>query len=47
MKMDEKELQHLVFLSEVVLTGNKKGLMKETLQCVIICGQIRPECRSA
>lgn len=35
MKMDEKELQHLVFLSEVVLTGNKKGLMKETLQCLL------------
>ncbi|WP_246294191.1 hypothetical protein [Paenibacillus planticolens] len=33
--MTQKELSHLVFLSEVVLTGNKKSLMDETLQCLL------------
>ncbi|NOU86765.1 hypothetical protein GC102_13405 [Paenibacillus sp. LMG 31460] len=35
MKMTQKELSHLIFLSEVVLTGNKKSLMDETLQCLL------------
>ncbi|WP_246320912.1 hypothetical protein [Paenibacillus germinis] len=33
--MTQKELSHLIFLSEVVLTGNKKSLMDETLQCLL------------
>lgn len=35
LKMTQKELSHLIFLSEVVLTGNKKSLMDETLQCLL------------
>ncbi|WNR43152.1 hypothetical protein [Paenibacillus roseipurpureus] len=35
MKLTQKELNHLIFLSEVVLTGNKKSLMEETLQCLL------------
>lgn len=35
MKMTQKELSHLIFLSEVVITGKKKGLMDETLQCLL------------
>ncbi|MNF85251.1 hypothetical protein D3C84_676390 [compost metagenome] len=35
LKLTQKELNHLVFLSEVVLTGNKKSLMDETLQCLL------------
>lgn len=35
MKLTQKELNHLVFLSEVVLTGKKKSLMDETLQCLL------------
>ncbi|WP_261807550.1 hypothetical protein [Paenibacillus sp. N3.4] len=33
--MTQAELSHLVFLSEVVLTGKKKSLMEETLQCLL------------
>ena len=35
LKLTQKELNHLVFLSEVVLTGKKKSLMDETLQCLL------------
>lgn len=35
LKLTQKELNHLVFLSEVVLTAKKKGLMEETLQCLL------------
>lgn len=35
LKLTQKELNHLVFLSEVVLTGRKKSLMDETLQCLL------------
>jgi hypothetical protein len=35
MKMTQKELTHLIFLSEVVISGKKKGLMDETLQCLL------------
>ncbi|OPH57205.1 hypothetical protein BC351_25390 [Paenibacillus ferrarius] len=35
MKLTQKELSHLIFLSEVVLTGKKKSLMDETLQCLL------------
>ncbi|KRF03884.1 hypothetical protein ASG89_03780 [Paenibacillus sp. Soil766] len=35
LKFSQKELNHLVFLSEVVLTGKKKSLMDETLQCLL------------
>lgn len=35
LKMTQKELNHLIFLSEVVLTGKKKSLMEETLQCLL------------
>jgi hypothetical protein len=35
MKLTSEELHHLVFLSEVVLRGKKRGLMEETLQCLL------------
>ncbi|WP_261301842.1 hypothetical protein [Paenibacillus andongensis] len=35
LKMTQEELSHLIFLSEVVLTGKKKSLMDETLQCLL------------
>ncbi|MNI06824.1 hypothetical protein D3C73_598180 [compost metagenome] len=35
MILTQKELTHLIFLSEVVITGKKKGLMDETLQCLL------------
>ncbi|MCR8643913.1 hypothetical protein NV379_14755 [Paenibacillus sp. N1-5-1-14] len=35
MKLNEEELRHLVFLAEVVLSGRKKSLMDETLQCLL------------
>jgi hypothetical protein len=35
MKMTQKELNHLIFLSEVVISGKKKSLMEETLQCLL------------
>lgn len=35
LKMTQKELSHLIFLSEVILTGKKKSLMDETLQCLL------------
>ncbi|UJF31565.1 hypothetical protein [Paenibacillus hexagrammi] len=35
MNITQKELSHLVFLSEVVLTAKKKSLMEETLQCLL------------
>ncbi|ANE48272.1 hypothetical protein SY83_20500 [Paenibacillus swuensis] len=31
MKYTEEQLRHVVFLSEVVLQGNKRGMMEETL----------------
>jgi len=33
--MNEREIGHLVFLAEVVLNGNKKGLMEETYQILL------------
>jgi len=33
--MTHEQLSHLIFLSEVVLTANKKSLMDETLQCLL------------
>jgi len=35
MRLEENALHHLIFLAEVVLEGRKKGLMEETLQCLI------------
>ncbi|MDD9265636.1 hypothetical protein ACFPES_01185 [Paenibacillus sp. GCM10023248] len=35
MKLAQKELNHLIFLTEVVLAGKKKSLMEETLQCLL------------
>ncbi|RTE04853.1 hypothetical protein EJQ19_25935 [Paenibacillus whitsoniae] len=35
MKMTQKELNHLIFLTEVILSGKKKNLMEETLQCLL------------
>jgi hypothetical protein len=34
MLLTQKELSHLIFLSDVVLNGKKKALMEETLQCL-------------
>jgi hypothetical protein len=34
-KFTQKELNHLIFLSEVVIEGKKRGLMDETLQCLL------------
>ncbi|MGG1518323.1 hypothetical protein ABE504_23090 [Paenibacillus oryzisoli] len=33
--MTQKELNHLIFLTEVILSGKKKNLMEETLQCLL------------
>ncbi|MGG1556441.1 hypothetical protein [Paenibacillus ferrarius] len=33
--MTQKELNHLIFLTEVILSGKKKNLMQETLQCLL------------
>lgn len=35
LKMTQKELNHLIFLTEVILSGKKKNLMEETLQCLL------------
>lgn len=35
LKMTQKELNHLIFLTEVILSGKKKNLMQETLQCLL------------
>jgi hypothetical protein len=35
MKLTQKELNHLIFLTEVVMEGKKRGLMDETLQCLL------------
>jgi hypothetical protein len=35
MKINQKELNHLVFLSEVILEGKKKSLMEEAMQCLL------------
>jgi hypothetical protein len=35
MKLTQKELNHLIFLTEVVIEGKKRGLMDETLQCLL------------
>ena len=35
MKLTQSELQYLVFLAGVVRDGNKRGLMAETIQCLI------------
>ena len=35
MKYTQHELAHLIFLAGVVRDGNKKGLMIETIQCLL------------
>ena len=35
MPLMQKELGHVVFLSQMILDGNKKGLMPETMQCLL------------
>jgi hypothetical protein len=35
LKLTQKELNHLIFLAEVVIEGKKKGLMDETLRCML------------
>ena len=35
MKLMQEELNHLIFLTEVVIEGKKKGLMDETLRCLL------------
>jgi hypothetical protein len=35
LKLTQKELNHLIFLAEVVIQGKKRGLMDETLQCML------------
>jgi hypothetical protein len=35
MKMTQKELYHLLFLSDVVLSGKKVELMEDTLKCLM------------
>lgn len=35
MKLTEEELRHVVFLAEVVLDGDKRSMMEETLQCLL------------
>ncbi len=33
--MTQRELYHLIFLSEVVLSGNKIHLMEDTMRCLL------------
>lgn len=35
MKVTQEELSHLIFLSEVILNGNKKARMEEMLRCLL------------
>lgn len=35
MKLTQKELNHVIFLSEVVLDDHKKALMPEALECLL------------
>jgi hypothetical protein len=35
MIVTQKELSHLIFLTDVVMNGKKKVMMEETLQCLI------------
>lgn len=35
MSLTQKELGHVVFLSQMILDGNKKGLMPEAIQCLL------------
>ncbi|HEY0828757.1 MAG TPA: hypothetical protein VGE40_11715 [Bacilli bacterium] len=35
MLLTQKELGHVVFLSQMILDGNKKGLMPEAIQCLL------------
>ncbi len=35
MSLTQKELGHVVFLSQMILDGNKKGLMPESIQCLL------------
>jgi hypothetical protein len=39
----QKELAHLIFLAGVVRDGNKKGLMEETIQCLLYIVKSLPE----
>jgi hypothetical protein len=43
MKLTQEELSHLIFLSGVVKDGNKKGLMAETIACLIYIVKALPE----
>ena len=43
MKLAQKELSHLIFLAGVVRDGNKKGLMTETIQCLMYIVKALPE----
>lgn len=35
MKMTQKELNHVIFLSQVVLDDSKRALMPETISCLL------------
>lgn len=35
MKLTQKELNHVIFLSEVVLDDTKRALMPETIECLL------------
>ena len=35
MKWTQKELNHVIFLSEVVLDDHKRALMPETIECLL------------
>ncbi|MFD2613218.1 hypothetical protein [Paenibacillus gansuensis] len=35
MQVTQEQLRHVVFLSEVVLEGNKRGMMEETIQLLL------------
>jgi predicted DNA-binding antitoxin AbrB/MazE fold protein len=39
----QQELAHLIFLAGVVRDGNKKGLMEETIQCLLYIVKSLPE----
>lgn len=35
MIITQKELNHLIFLSDIVMNGKKKAMMEETIQCLL------------
>jgi hypothetical protein len=44
MKLSQNELNHVIFLSEVVLDDHKRALMPETIECLLHIVKALPDC---